>query len=184
MASFSFKDFIKNNNSIIKTLFHVDDSNIIVINDDSREIIKNYRTTKIFMFMPLLKDLLNEILKDVPVVQLKIIETYDKKNKQFNYLISIMENKLFENITSLYEFQYLIHLNLDKNDYKKINVSLSMNKNKIDDDCNPLNKIIIMIMLNYFENEHPSYYKRVVLEEQLKPLIAEISHRSLVLNII
>ena len=79
MASFSFKDFIKNNNSIIKTLFHVDDSNIKVIDDDSREIIKNYRTAKIFMFMPLLKDLLNEILKDVPVVQLKIIETLSQR---------------------------------------------------------------------------------------------------------
>jgi len=183
MASFSFKDFIRNNNSIIRTLFHVDDSNIKIINDNYREIIKNYRTAKIFMFMPLLKDLLNEILKDVPIVQLKIIENYDKKNDQFNYTITIMENKLFENIISLYEFQYLLHLYFDKNN-KKINVSLSMNKNKIEDDCNPLNKIIIMIMLNYFENEHPTYYKQVVLEKQLKPLITDISHHSLELNII
>ena len=59
-----------------------------------------------------------------------------------------------------------------------------MNKNDVEDDMNPVNKIIIMIMLNYFENEHGSYYKRVVLEEKLKPLIADISHRSFELNII
>ena len=42
-----------------------------------------------------------------------------------------------------------------------------MDKNNVEDDNNPFNKIIIMIMLNYFENEHPSYYKRVILEEKL-----------------
>jgi hypothetical protein len=115
---------------------------------------------------------------------LKIIESYDKKNNQFNYQIKLCENKLFENITNIYRFDYYIHLNEDKNDKSKINVTLSMNKNNIEDENNPLNKIIIMIMLNYFENEHPSYYKKVVLQEQLKPLIDEISRHSLVLNII
>lgn len=179
-----FKDFIRNNNSIIRTLFHVDDNSIKVIDNNTREIIKNYRTAKIFMFMPLLKDILNEILKDIPTIQLKIIESYDKKNNQFNYHIKLCENKLFENITNIYRFDYYIHLNEDKNDKSKINVTLSMNKNNIEDENNPLNKIIIMIMLNYFENEHPSYYKKVVLQEQLKPLIDEISRHSLVLNII
>jgi len=179
-----FKAFIRNNNSIIQTLFHVDNNNIKIIDDNTREIIKNYRTAKIFIFMPLLKDILNEILKDVPIVQLKIIETYDNKNNQFNYLIKLCENKLFENITNIYRFNYFIHLYQDKIDKSKINVTLSMNKNNIEDDNNPLNKIIIMIMLNYFENEHPSYYKKVVLQDQLKPLIDNISLHSLVLNII
>jgi hypothetical protein len=179
-----FKDFIRNNNSIVRTLFHVDDNSIKVIDNNTREIIKNYRTAKIFMFMPLLKDILNEILKDIPTIQLKIIESYDKKNNQFDYQIKLCENKLFENITNIYRFDYYIHLNEDKNDKSKINVTLSMNKNNIEDENNPLNKIIIMIMLNYFENEHPSYYKKVVLQEQLKPLIDEISRHSLVLNII
>lgn len=180
----SFKDFILSNNSIIKTLFHVDDDCIKIIDNNTREIVKNYRTSKIFTFMPLLKDLLNEILKDISTIQMKIIESYDKKTNQFNYKIQLSENKLFENITSLYRFQYFIHLNQDKNDKSKINVFLSMNKNNIEDDNNPLNKIIIMIMLNYFENEHPSYYKRVVLDAQLKPLIDNISRHSLALNII
>lgn len=176
-----FKDFIRNNNEIIKTLFHIDDNSITIIDKNTREFIKNYKTTKIFIFMPLLKDILNEILKDISTIQLKIIEKFDKNNNQFNYKIFLNENKLFDNITNLYRFNYLIHLNENNS---IINVSLSMNKNNIEDDNNPLNKIIIMIMLNYFENEHPSYYKRVVLEKQLKPLITNLSHHSLVLNII
>lgn len=177
----NFKDFIKNNNSIIKTLFHVNDDNIKVIDDNKREITKNYRTAKMFMFMPLLKDLLYELLKDIHTIQLIITETFDKKANQFNYEIRLAENKLFESITNLYRFRYYIHLSENKS---KINSSLSINKNDVEDDMNPVNKIIIMIMLNYFENEHGSYYKRVVLEEKLKPLIADISHRSFELNII
>ncbi len=180
----SFKDFIRNINSIIKTLFHVDEDCITVINDNIRIITKNYRTAKIFMFMPLLKDVLNEVLKDIPTIQLKIIENYDKKNNQFNYQINLTENKLFEGITNLYRFNYFIHLNQDKNDKTKINAFLSMDKNNVEDDNNPFNKIIIMIILNYFENEHPSYYKKVILEEKLKPHINQISHHSWVLNII
>jgi len=179
-----FKDFIKNNNSIIKTLFHVDDNNIRIINDNKREIIKNYRTAKIFMFMPLLKDLLFEILKDISVIQLIITETFDNNNNLFNYEIKLAKNKLFENITNLYRFRYYINLYQDKIDKSKINSDLSIQKNDVDDDNNPINKIIIMIMLNYFENEHSNYYKKVVLEDQLKPLIDDISHHSFVLNII
>ena len=177
----NFKDFIRNNNSIVKTLFHVNDDSIVVINDNTRIITKNYRTAKIFMFMPLLKEILEELLKDVSTIQMIITETFDKSKKTFNYEIKLAENKLFENITNLYKFSYYVHLTENN---KKINASLSSEKNNADDDMNPLNKIIIMIMLNYFENEHPSYYKKVVLKEQLEPLITEISHRSFELNII
>ena len=97
----NFKDFIKNNNSIIKTLFHVNDDNIKVIDSNKREITKNYRTAKMFMFMPLLKDVLYELLKDIHTIQLIITETFDKKSNQFNYEIRLAENKLFESITSL-----------------------------------------------------------------------------------
>jgi len=176
-----FKDFIINNNSILKTLFHINDDNIKVIDANKREIIKNYRTAKMFIFMPLLKDLLYELLKDVPTIQLIITETFDKNKNQFDYEIQLAENKLFDSITNLYRFRYYIHLSADKS---KINSSLSMNKNDIEDDINPINKIIIMIMLNYFENEHGNYYKKVVLEEKLKPLISDISHHSFELNII
>ena len=180
----NFKDFIRNNNSIIKKMFHVDDDSITIIDENTRVIVKNYRTAKIFMFMPLLKDLLNEILKDISTIQLRIIESYNKKKAQFTYQINLSENKLFENITNLYKFNYYIHLSQDTNIKSKINARLSMDKNNVDDDNNPINKIIIMIMLNYFENEHPNYYKKVVLEEQLKPHINDISHRSFELNII
>ena len=95
----NFKDFIKNNNSIIKTLFHVNDDNIKVIDSNKREITKNYRTAKMFMFMPLLKDVLYELLKDIHTIQLIITETFDKKSNQFNYEIRLAENKLFESIT-------------------------------------------------------------------------------------
>ena len=180
----NFKDFIRNNKSIIRTLFHVDDDCIKVIDDNKREIVKNYRTAKMFLFMPLLKDLLFELLKDVPTIQLIINETFDKKLNQFNYEIRLAENKLFESITNLYRFRYYIHLSQDKTDKSKINSYLSMDKNDVEDDMNPINKIIIMIMLNYFENEHMGYYKRVVLDDKLKPLITDISHRSFELNTI
>ena len=126
-------------------------------------------------------EILEELLKDVSTIQMIITETFDKSKKTFNYEIKLAENKLFENITNLYKFSYYVHLTENN---KKINASLSSEKNNADDDMNPLNKIIIMIMLNYFENEHPSYYKKVVLKEQLEPLITEISHRSFELNII
>jgi hypothetical protein len=180
----SFKEFIRNNPSILKTLFHVDDDGIKVIDNNSREIIKNYRTAKLFRFLPILKDILQEILKDISTIKLIIIETFDVSNNSFNYEIKVAENKLFENITNIYKFRYYIHLTLDKKNKNKINSSLSMNKNDVDDDYNPINKVIIMIMLNYFENEHPNYYKKVILEEKLKPLITAISHHSFELNII
>ena len=107
----NFKDFIRNNNSIVKTLFHVNDDSIVVINDNTRIITKNYRTAKIFMFMPLLKEILEELLKDVSTIQMIITETFDKSKKTFNYEIKLAENKLFENITNLYKFRYYIHLN-------------------------------------------------------------------------
>jgi hypothetical protein len=180
----NFKDFIRNNSSIIQTLFHVDNDCIRIIDNYSRIITKNYKTSKIFMFMPILKDMLEELLKDIHTIQLIITENYDKKNNQFNYEIKLAENKLFENITNLYQFRYYIHLNQDKTDKTKINASLSLNKNNLENDLNPINNIIIMIMLNYFENEHPSYYKQVVLKEQLEPLISDISLHSFALNII
>ncbi len=179
----NFKSFIRNNISIVKTLFHVDDENITVIDDNTRSITKHYKTSKLFMFIPILKEMLNEILKDISFIQLDIKETFNKKNNEFIYEISLAENTLFENITNLYKFRYYITLNNNKNT-NDITSSIYLHKNNVEDDINPINKIIIMIMLNYLENEHPNYYKKVVLEEQLKPLISSISHHSFVLNII
>ena len=72
----------------------------------------------------------------------------------------------------------------DKINKNKINASIAINKNNVEDDINPLNKIIIMLMINYFENEQVNYYKQVVFENQLKPLIQNLSHHSFELNII
>ena len=179
----NFKNFIRNNNSIVKTLFHVDDNNIKVMDDNTRLITKYYKTSKMFIFIPVLKDMLTEILKDISFIQLDIKETFDKNKNQFTYQISLAENPLFDSITNIYKFKYFITLNIDSNNKNKINSSIYYDKNNVEDDINPVNKIIIMIMLNYFENEHPSYYKKIVLEEQVKPLIANISPHSFVLNI-
>ncbi len=178
----NFKDFIRNNNSIVKTLFHIDDSNINVIDNNTRIMTKHYKISKMFMFIPVLKDMLTEILKDISFIQLDIKETFDKNKNEFTYEITLAENPLFQSITNLYKFKYYISLN--NNNKNIINSSIYYNKNNIEDEINPVNKIIIMIMLNYLENEHPSYYKKVVLEDQLKPLISNISHHSFVLNII
>jgi len=167
----SLKNLFYNNSIIVKTLFHINDSCIKVIDDKTRLITKNYKTSKLFLFMPLLKELLEELIKDINTIKLLITETFDSKLNGFTYEIKLAENKLFENITNLYNFKYYIHLNLDKINNKKINSHLSMDKNNIYDDFNPVNNIIIMIILNYFENEHPNYYKKVVLEDQLKPLL-------------
>ena len=159
-----FKAFVRNNPAIITTLFHVNENNINKINDDDTRIInKCYKTSKLFSFIPVLKDMLQDILKDVEGLELQIIEKYDEKKSQFNYEVKLCENKLFDSITNLYKFSYFILLSQDKN-YK--------------------NKIIIMLMVNYFENEQVDYYKKVVFENQLKPLIYDISHHSFELNII
>ena len=179
-----FKSFIKNNPSIITTLFHVNESNIKVVNDNMRIINKCYKTNKLFTFIPILKDMLQDILKDVNGVDLKIIEKYDEKKVEFNYEIKLCENKLFDNITNLYKFSYFILMSQDKINKNKINASIAINKNNVEDDINPLNKIIIMLMINYFENEQVNYYKQVVFENQLKPLIQNLSHHSFELNIV
>ena len=136
--------FELNNNIIIKTLFHIDDNCIKVIDNKTRIIIKNYKTSKMFIFMPLLKDLLEELLKDVNTIQIIITETYNKSLNTFNYEIKLAENKLFENITNLYKFRYYIHLNENNG---KINASLKSEKNNADDDIKPLNKIIIIAIV-------------------------------------
>jgi len=179
-----FKVFVRNNPSIISTLFHVSENNIEVINDNTRIIHKCYKTNKLFMFVPMLKDILNDILKDVNGIDLNIIENYDENNKEFNYEVKLCENKLFENITNLYKFSYIIFISQDKNNKNKINAGVKINKNDVEDDINPLNKIIIMLMINYFENEQVNYYKEVVFQNQLKPLIKNLSHHSFELNII
>ena len=180
-----FKAFVRNNPAIITTLFHVNENNINKINaDDTRIINKCYKTSKLFSFIPILKDMLQDILNDVEGLELQIIEKYDEKNLQFNYEVKLCENKLFDNITNLYKFSYFILIAQDKNNKNKINASISINKNNVEDDMNPLNKIIIMLMVNYFENEQVDYYKKVVFENQLKPLIYDISHHSFELNII
>ena len=182
--NYDFKAFIRNNPTIITTLFHVNENNINKINNDMRIINKCYKTSKLFSFIPVLKDMLQDILKDVEGLELKITEKYDEKNLQFIYEVKLCENKLFDNITNLYKFSYFILLSQDKINKNKINATVSINKNNIEDDINPLNRIIIMLMVNYFENEQVDYYKKVVFENQLKPLIDNISHHSFELNII
>ena len=63
------------------------------------------------MFIPVLKDMLNELLKDINFIQLDIKETFDKKKNEFTYEISLAENPLFQDITNLYKFRYYITLN-------------------------------------------------------------------------
>ena len=100
----SFKEFIRNNPSILKTLFHVDDDGIKVIDNNSREIIKNYRTAKLFRFLPILKDILEEILKDISTIKLIIIDLeavgYVSDNEKYTYndMLTLVEKIVEERL--------------------------------------------------------------------------------------
>ena len=158
----NFEFFIKNNFAITKTMFHVDEDNMKVIDNCNRIIVKKYNLNRLYDYIPIVKPFIDELLKDLTDFNIIINENYNKNNKTFTYHITFDIN--IDNIKDINAF---VFLSQDKTDKNKINISLSTNKD---------HEFACIMMTNHYKNNH--------LENELKPLIANLSRHSLVLNII
>ena len=171
-----FELLIKNNYSIIKTLFRLNDGAVTIVDNKTRVFTKVFQTEKLFHYIPILKGFLEELYKDFKTIPLIIKETFDKDKLQFIYKIKFLHK-------DLNNFKGIIKLSVDYNeinndinyDTKKINAHLNLKKKK-----NTNNLIIDEIAPSIIIN----YYKMTFLENELKPLISNLSHRSFALNII
>jgi len=158
----NFNFFIKNNFSIIETMFHIKEKDVKIIDNYNRTIIKNYNIDRLFIYIPIIKTCVEELLKDLKDFNIIINETYNDSNKTFTYRI------FFDiEIDNLKDVEAFIFLSQDKNDNRKINVSVSTNKDS---------ELVSIFIMNHYKNNH--------LENELKPLIANLSRHSLELNII
>lgn len=156
----NFELFIKNNFSITKTMFHVNETDIEVIDSYTRVITKNYNLNRLYNYIPIVQPIIEEILKDLTDFKIIINENYNNSNKTFTYHITFD----IDNFKDIYAF---VFLSQDRNDKNKINISVNTNKD---------HELACILMTNHYKNNH--------LENQLKPLIANLSHHSLALNII
>ena len=156
----NFELFIKNNFSIIKTMFHINEDNVEVIDSFNREMTKYYNLNKLYNYIPIIQPIIEEILKDLKEIKIIINENYNNLNKTFTYHIRFD----IDNFKDIYAF---VFLSQDKNDKNKINISVNTNKD---------HELACILMTNHYKNNH--------LENQLKPLIDRLSHHSLALNII
>jgi len=158
----NFNFFIKNNFSIIQTMFHIKEKDVKIIDNYNRTIIKNYNIDRLFIYIPIIKTCVEELLKDLKDFNIIINETYNDAIKTFTYRI------FFDiEIDNLKDVEAFIFLSQDKNDNRKINVSVSTNKDS---------ELVSIFIMNHYKNNH--------LENELKPLIANLSRHSLELNII
>jgi len=146
----NFKAFIKNNFSIIKTLFYINENDIKIIDNNNRLITKNYNLNHLYKYLP-------------------IVEAFIPNLKHINIII----NEIYNNTNN----SFIYKINFDIIDVEAY-IFLSQNKNKIDIsiETNNKNDIIHNLIIEFYKNHH--------LENQLKPLISNLSHRSLALNII
>jgi len=172
---------IKSNPIIIETLFHLKKYEINIINEKKRTIIKSCPLNHIYEFLPILKELFNELFKYDNDISYLITEIFE--NNSIIYEIKLNNHPIFENYNYIYNFRFYINLFNDKSNKNKINIQLSTNNIDIFDP-NPLNQTIIYIITKYLENDHIDYIKNNILEKELKPLLSNINHHSFELNII
>ncbi len=161
----SFEYLIKDNFEILRTLFHINESNLIVLNDKKRIIRKDIYISRIYETLPMIKGLLDEILKDLLLIKTEIKEVFNEDKNEFIYTIKFNNSRINN---------YKVFMKLTLKTKNKINGSIYfINKNK---DINIIDNIIINIILNYYKSEF--------LEKDLKKLIDNLSHHSFELNII
>ena len=161
----SFEYLIKDNFEILRTLFHINESNLIVLNDKKRVIRKDIYISRIYETLPMIKGLLDEIFKDLLLIKTEIKEVFNENKNEFIYTIKFNNSRINN---------YKVYMKLTLKTKNKINGSIYfINKNK---DINIIDNIIINIILNY--------YKLEFLEKDLKKLIDNLSHHSFELNII
>lgn len=161
----SFEYLIKNNFEILRTLFHINESNLIVLNDKKRLIRKDIYISRIYETLPMIKGLLDEILKDLLLIKTEIKEVFNEDKNEFIYTIKFNNSRINN---------YKVFMKLTLKTENKINGSIYfINKNK---DINIIDNIIINIILNYYKSEF--------LEKALKKLIDNLSHHSFELLIL
>ncbi len=177
------KSFIYNNPHLIFTLFHIHKPNLSIINHNERIIIKPYELYYLYKNLPILKDFFSNLLQNNDIT-LIIHESFDESNQSFTYSISLQENPIFNEFKYIYDITYNIHLSPDKSNKNNINCSTSVHKNISTTIDNPLYNSILLIIINYLEQEHTQYIKNEILLKEFKPLFDKTNHHSFVLNII
>jgi hypothetical protein len=166
----NFEYFIKNNFCILKTLFHINENNLIVIDDTTRIIKRNIYISHLFNSIPILKGFLEEILKDLLLIESKITEKFNCNNNEFLYNIKFYNSKISNLRVYLKLYQDNINTNI-------INISINiMRKNNNFNTDTITEDIIGNIIINY--------YKSNFIENDLKTLFKKINHHSFELNII
>jgi len=174
----NFELLIKNNFSILKTLFHVNENSLHIIDNNTRIIKRNFQISRLFDCIPFLKTILEDIFKNYMIIDLSITEKFNKLNNEFIYKLKLYKDDL-KNIRGY------LKLSLDNFNKNKINVSMyykkksNNNNNIINIDFNNINNITEEIIFQSISN----YYKSTFLENDLKPLIKNISHHFFELNI-
>jgi len=161
----SFEYLIKDNFDILRTMFHINESNLTILNDKKRIIRKDIYISRIYETIPIIKGFLDEIFKDLLLIKTEIKEVFNEDKNEFTYKIKF--NNYLKN-------NYKVFMKLTLKNKNKINVSIYfINKNK---DVNIIDNIIINSILHYYKSEF--------LEKDLKTLIHNLSHHSFELNII
>jgi len=163
----SFEYFIKNNFNILNILFHINENNITIVNNNTRIIKKDIYISNIFNSLPILKTLLEDILKEFILIETKIKESYNENNNEFIYKIKFYNPK----ISHIKAFIKLKEIN------NIINISIDINNNN---NCIISNKITEDIIGNIIIN----YYKANFIEKDLKTFLENTNHHSFELNII
>lgn len=155
----SFELLIKNNFEILKTLFHINESNLTILDDKKRIIVKDIYMSRLYESLPMIKELLDEIFKDLLIIKTEIKEVFNKDNNEFIYTVKFNNSKINN---------YKVFMKLTLKDKNKINVSINyINKNE---DSNIIDNIIINVILNYYKSEF--------LEKDLKNLINNLNQDS------
>jgi hypothetical protein len=163
----SFEYFIKNNFDILNILFHINENNLTIINNNIRIIKKDIYISNIFNSLPILKTLLEDILNEFILIETKIKESYNQNNNEFIYKIKFYNPK----ISHIKAFIKLKEIN------NKINISIDIINNN---NCIISNKLTEDIIGNIIIN----YYKANFIEKDLKTFLENTNHHSFELNII
>ena len=155
----SFEYLIKDNFDILRTMFHINESNLTILNDKKRIIRKDIYISRLYESLPMIKELLDEIFKDLLLIETKIKEVFNENKNEFTYKIKFNNSKINN---------YKVFIKLTLKNKNKIYASVHfINKYT---DINIFDNIIINIILNSYKSEF--------LEKDLKKLIHNLSHHS------
>jgi len=106
----NFEQFIKNN-SIINTMFNINENDIQIIDINNRIINKTYKLKRLYKYLPIIEP----FLADITNIKIYIAEKYNNFNNTFIYKINF----------DIIDLEAFIFLTQDKN---KININIDTNK--------------------------------------------------------